>query len=102
MRSVPTGEEILNTSLQVPEHVVLRAFATETVLLNLQTGIYHGLNETGGRLLELLPESGGSVHGAAQRLAAEYEAPEDAVAGDAAAFFTALLERGLVEPVAPA
>ena len=40
--------------VRVPEHVVFRSFAAETVVLNLDTGLYHGLNRTAGLLLERL------------------------------------------------
>jgi hypothetical protein len=32
---------------RLPSHVVMRAFVHETVVLNLATGRYHGLNTTG-------------------------------------------------------
>ena len=35
-------------AVRVPEHVVYRDFAEQTVALNLHTGRYHGLNETAG------------------------------------------------------
>jgi coenzyme PQQ synthesis protein D (PqqD) len=80
----------------VPEHVVFRAFEEETLLLNLETGHYHGLNPTGGRLLELLHESDGDVTGSAERLAAEYELDFDTIAPDLADFCMDLEERGLL------
>ena len=46
--------DILRSSARLPDHVVYRTFVYETVVLNLQTGKYHGLNRTGGRMLELL------------------------------------------------
>ena len=38
----------------MPEHVVYREFVQETVILNLETGTYHGLNPTGGKMLQTL------------------------------------------------
>ena len=35
-------------SLPVADHVVYRAFALETVVVNLERGVYHGLNPTAG------------------------------------------------------
>ena len=43
-------------SVRIPKHVVFRSFGSETVLLNLSTGQYHGLRGTGGRMLEVLAE----------------------------------------------
>lgn len=90
-------EAMLSARVHVPKHVVYRSFEAETVLLNLQTGQYHGLNPSGGRMLELLEETGGIVRDAVRRLAAEYgENPADIEDG-LASFCAALAERGLIE-----
>ena len=39
----------LDQKAVVPEHVVYRTFVSETVVLNLQSGHYHGINTSGGR-----------------------------------------------------
>jgi hypothetical protein len=88
---------MLAATVRVPKHVVYRSFESETVLLNLQTGQYHGLNRSGGRMLELLEETGGGVREAIERLAEEYgEDPADIEDG-LASFCAALAARGLVE-----
>ena len=48
------GDELLGRRAWVPEHVVYRDFVTETVVLNLETGHYHGVNRTGGAILAAL------------------------------------------------
>lgn len=83
-------------TIEVPEHVVFRHFPAETVLLNLQTGRYHGLNPTGGRMLEVLAAVG-SVAEASERLAEEYEQPVDEVRHDLRTFCAGLAERGLIK-----
>jgi hypothetical protein len=94
---VPLADEfILARKAGVPGHVVYRAFVKETVVLNLQTGKYHGLNPTGGRMLEVL-EQAPSVGDAAQKLANEYGLPTDAIEGDLCDLCRDLLERGLIE-----
>jgi hypothetical protein len=85
-----------NTRVQIPEHVVHRTFGEQTVLLNLQTGQYHGLNRTGRRMFELIEENG-SLDGVASTLAAEYERPEAEIATDLVDLCAALSERGLLE-----
>ena len=90
-------EEILDATANVPEHVVFRSFEAETLLLNLETGQYHGLNSTGGRMLELLKETGGEVRQSVDRLAKEYEIDADTIARDMAEFCLSLEERGLLE-----
>ena len=66
--------EMLDLNVRVPDHVVHRSFVAETVVLNLQTGRYHGLNPTAGRMLEVLDDKG-SVREAASVLAEEYGQP---------------------------
>ena len=82
-----------------PQHVVHREFPTETVVLNLETGTYYGLNPTGGQMLDELNRAA-SVAAAAARLATAYDQPADVVERDVFSFCTGLIERGLltVEP----
>jgi hypothetical protein len=87
---------VLAAKARVPDHVVFRSFAAETVVLNLETGQYHGLNPTGGRMLELLGRAA-SVAAAAVALAGEYEEPVGRVEADLCAFCTELAGRGLIE-----
>jgi hypothetical protein len=94
-RTTP-DEGILDAVVEVPEHVVHRSFEAETLLLNLETGQYHGLNQTGGRMLELLEATDGRVRDAVERLAEEYEVDFDEIAPDLMAFCSSLEERGLI------
>ena len=84
------------TRARVPDHVVYRTFATETVILNLHTGKYHGLNPTGGRMLDLISQDR-SVGEASQRLAKEYDKPVGEVESDLTSFCSELAARGLIE-----
>ena len=52
-------------TIRVPHHVVYRDFVSETVVLNLQTGCYHGLNPTAGRMLTVLDQVGSLQEAAA-------------------------------------
>lgn len=80
---------------RVPAHVVYRSFPGETVLLNLTTGTYHGLNATAGRMLEEL-EHAQSIGDAAARVAIEFAQPPTLVERDLRALCGELLERGLL------
>ena len=80
----------------IPPHVVFRAFVEETVVLNLESGRYHGLNPTAGRMLELLGELG-ELDAVATRVADETGAPPSRVADDLREFCSSLAERGLIE-----
>jgi hypothetical protein len=93
---VPVDEVLMHARIRVPEHVVHRSFEAETVLLNLHTGTYHGLNPTGGRMLELLRETG-SLLETAETIAREDNHPVDDVARDLAKLCRELAERDLIE-----
>jgi hypothetical protein len=92
----PTNAAVPPTRVTIPQHVVFRTFVEETVVLNLESGRYHGLNPTAGRMLELLSELG-EVDAVAERVADETGAPTNRVAEDLRAFCSSLAERGLIE-----
>jgi Coenzyme PQQ synthesis protein D (PqqD) len=92
----PDGQ-ILASRARLPEHVVYRSFVNETVVLNLETGRYHGVNPVGGRMLEAL-ERAETVADAVGRLHAEFGDVEgDELERDVCAFCADLLERGLIQ-----
>jgi hypothetical protein len=88
--------DVLGATARVPQHVVHRSFAHETVVLNLKTGRYHGLNPTAGRMLAEL-ETGDRVDDIAARLADVYERPLDEIERDLAELCLDLLARDLIE-----
>jgi predicted urease superfamily metal-dependent hydrolase len=87
---------LLASSIKVPQHVVYRGFPSETVVLNLNTGRYHGLNATAGNMLEAL-ERAACVRDAAAAVAGEYGQQRATVERDMCELCNLLLERGLVE-----
>ncbi len=94
--TVPDASSLLTAKVKVPQHVVYRSFPSETVVLNLQTGKYHGLNATAGRMLEVL-ERADSIRDAAAELAPDYEQPQSLIETHLCELCTSLLERGLIE-----
>jgi hypothetical protein len=92
--TIPTPAAAI--SARIPQHVVFRGFATETVVLNLDTGKYHGLNPTGGRMLEVL-EKTPNLEEAATKLAEQFGIAVAEVRQDLLAFCEDLVERGLLE-----
>ncbi len=92
----PTSTSLPEARVKVPQHVVYRSFPSETVVLNLNTGKYHGLNATAGRMLEAL-EKASCVRDAAATLAESYEQPQAVVEKDMCELCQLLLDRGLVE-----
>jgi hypothetical protein len=94
----PSTSELLTARVRLPQHVVHRSFVAETVVLNLKTGKYHGLNPTAGRMLEALaaaPTAGAIV----PELAREYGVEPAKVESDLIALCQGLLQRGLIEMV---
>ncbi len=96
MDEAATRRSLLGGHVRLPEHVVYRSFATETVVLNLNTGKYHGLNPVAGRMLEVLEQTG-SVKQAASQLSTEYGQPLETVQEDLCDLCVDLSERGLIE-----
>ena len=99
MAAADRSREILEARVVVPSHVVYRSFEGETLLLNLDSGQYHGLNETGGRMLELMKDAHGTVREAISALAEEYGVDAAEIEPDLTAFCRDLADRGLVELV---
>jgi hypothetical protein len=91
---------LLAASMRVPEHVVYRDFPSETVVLNLQTGRYHGLNSTAGEMLAALERSG-TVGAAAHEIAESHGMDIGTVRDDLCGLCEQLSERGLITVVLP-
>ena len=91
-----SDDSLLRARVRVPGHVVHRSFIAETVVLNLQTGRYHGLNPSAGRMLEVLDEVG-ELSDAVARLTEEYGQPRDLIEQDLVRFCRDLLDRRLIE-----
>jgi hypothetical protein len=89
-------DDLLAAKARVPEHVVYREFVNETVVLNLQTGTYHGLNRTAGRMLEAV-ERAASLREAALQLAGDYGWELATVEKDLVGLCHQLAEGGLLE-----
>lgn len=90
-----TRSSLLEAGVAIPEHVVFRVFPSETVVLNLQTGKYHGLNPVAGRMLEEL-ERQPSVAATAKLIADEYGEQLEEVESDVCQLCADLHRRGLV------
>jgi hypothetical protein len=80
---------------RIPEHVVHRDFQEETVVLNLETGQYHGLNVTARRMLAALVEAD-SIGLAVAALEGEFGVPRARIERDLIELCDALAARGLL------
>ncbi|MGO9956235.1 MAG: PqqD family protein [Solirubrobacteraceae bacterium] len=87
---------LLRARARVPHHVVYRDFPDETVVLNLQTERYHGLNPTAGRMLAAL-DGPCTIGDAAAQIAHQLARSPSEVEIDMCDLCAQLLERGLIE-----
>ena len=86
----------LDTHLSIPQQVMSRLVGDETVLLDLSSGIYFGLDGVGKRIWETIAE-GRSLEETTMIITAEFEVNETQAQTDLIAFVENLVERGLLE-----
>jgi hypothetical protein len=79
----------------VPEDVLSRVIDDEAVLLDLESGMYFGLNEVASCVWGWL-QAGDSVAAMCQRIVADYEVDAERAAADLDALLDDWLTRGLV------
>jgi hypothetical protein len=94
--TAPEWRELRDVSVSVPDHVVFRDMAQETVLLNIRTGRYHGIDPVGARFFEVM-RSGDPLARVAARLADDFKQPIDRIEQDLAAFCARMAELELIE-----
>jgi hypothetical protein len=92
----PEWRELRDARVSVPDHVVFRDMAQETVLLNIRTGRYHGIDPIGARFFEVM-RSGSELAKVAATLADDYRQPIDRIEQDLAVFCGRLVELELIE-----
>jgi hypothetical protein len=84
-----------DTILSIPPQVMSRLVDDETVLLDLESGMYFGLDGVGKRIWDSVTE-GRSIGEIAAVITAEYEVDEVRAQADVIAFTSDLVERGLL------
>jgi hypothetical protein len=84
----------LNDSVVIDDKAVFRELDGEMVILNLDTGIYFGLDEVGTRMWMLLREHA-SLSQVVESLIAEYDAPRNALESDLLQLARQLTSHGL-------
>jgi hypothetical protein len=85
----------LQDAIKISPDVVFRNLEGEAVLLNLQSGVYFGLNETGTMIWNILAENA-SLNDACARIVQEYAVEPDLAKSDLLKLTAQLLEKGLV------
>ncbi len=87
----------LDARYAIPEDVVRRVFPEETIILNLGTGQYYGLNATATEMVEKLVD-GATPRAAAGAIAAGSGTPLEQVEADLGRLLAELAERRLIAP----
>lgn len=83
--------------LTIPPHVVTRQVGDETVILDLQSGTYFGLDPVGSRFLDLL-QAHGSISCVVPLMAEEFEATPAQLEADLSRLCDEMLSGGLLSP----
>jgi hypothetical protein len=82
----------------VPADVLINVIDGESVLLNLKTESYFGLDDVGTRMWQVLTASA-SIAAARDTLVAEYDSDPERIQHDLEALIEKLVEQGLLEIV---
>ena len=87
------GEQIV-----IPDEVLFKTVGDEIILLNLESGIYYGLDPIGSRFWAILEEEH-DVDAALSRMGEEFEVDAATLERDCRELLGELRERGLVRMV---
>ncbi|MBF2017503.1 MAG: lasso peptide biosynthesis PqqD family chaperone [Rivularia sp. T60_A2020_040] len=95
----PDQQEIAESSLVVaaPDQIS-SDLGGEAVILNMKTGVYHGLNEVGARVWDLI-EQPKAVKEIKQTLLEEYEVEAEACTNDLFSLLNNLKTAGLIQVI---
>ncbi len=85
-----------DSTITISPDVMVRKVGEESVLLDLKTERYLGLDDVSSRFWEVLTD-GGSMNSAYDSLLAEFEVSPDRLRNDLGAFVQELLRLGLVQ-----
>ena len=88
----------LDNSTKPSEDAVAQKVGDEMVVLNLESGIYYGLDAVGSRVWELLLEHG-RLQVVFETMAAEYEVTPEVLQQDLLHLVQELQARGLIQVV---
>jgi coenzyme PQQ synthesis protein D (PqqD) len=85
---------VLDSTVSPSDDAVFRELEGESVLLNLETGMYYGLDPVGTRAWQLA-EAGRSLRAVRDALVEEYDAEPAIIEHDLLALADALIGKGL-------
>ena len=94
------GVEVMTKELpdevSISQEVLTQEIGGESVLLDLESEQYFGLNRVGTRIWQLLSE-GMQLEDLVQQLLTEFDAPEDKLRSDIKSLMVDLLDSGLIK-----
>ena len=85
----------MSRHLRISDAVVVRDLDGESVILNIESGIYFGLDRIGTRVWQLI-EAHGDVDAVVRVMEHEYDADPQTLRADAEALVAALVEKRLI------
>ncbi len=85
----------LSDKVSIPTQVMARTVGDETVILDLASGTYFGLDPVGARIWQLIAD-GQALGAICETLLAEYEVTRDVLEGDILRLTEELRAKGLV------
>ncbi len=91
---------MVNQHYRLSPDAICQELGGETVILDLNSDFYFGLDETGTRIWQLL-ESGQSSEEVLQSMLSEYDTTEQQLRDDLNRFLDSLLSAKLIEPTQP-
>ena len=86
----------LADALRIPERITFRRVREEMALLDVETGVYFGLDAIGARMWELLAEHG-TLEAVAQQMEQEYDVTGGQLRRDLLSLAEELRAKGLIE-----
>ena len=86
----------MTDNLRISKEIIFQELEGEAVLLNMQNGIFFGLNPVAKRMWELLNELG-QAEEVLKQLLQEYDASEEQLRKDLVDFIEKLKSKGLIE-----
>jgi hypothetical protein len=91
----------IDDRLTPSDQVVIRELAGESVILDLRSGLYFGLNGVGTRVWNLMAQGGSSLREVNAALGGEFDAPADVIEHEVLRFAGELCQHGLCRVAEP-
>ena len=91
----PLSSISFSSRVRIPDDVLISQLQDESVILNLDSERYFGLDDVGTRMLTVLSTSD-SIEAAYEQLLAEYEVDPPMLRQDLTSLIEKLVEQGLV------